>query len=56
MALLKHGATGRSIRLPEGVDETSVAASYKDGILEVRVPMPRATTKPDAQRVPVTRS
>lgn len=53
---LRYGSFARSIRLPEGVDETSVAASYKDGILEVRVPMPQARVKPDTQRVPVTRS
>jgi HSP20 family protein len=34
-----YGRFERNIRLPEGVTEADVKASYKDGILEVRVPV-----------------
>ena len=34
------GAFSRSLTLPEGVDPESVQASFKNGVLEVRVPKP----------------
>ena len=44
-----YGSLERVIRLPEGTSEDDVKATYKDGILEVRVPAPqrisRASTK-----------
>ena len=39
-----YGAFQRSFALPEGVDGTHVEAKYVNGMLEVRVPAPRATT------------
>lgn len=48
-----YGRFHRAIRLPEGAVEADVAASYKDGILEVRVPM--KATAPESLRVPVER-
>ena len=39
-----YGAFERSFRLPEGVDAAEVEAKYASGILEVRVPAPRAAT------------
>ena len=44
----------RRIPLPEGVAEEQVTASYKDGILEVRVPVP--TQKPAAKKIQVQRT
>lgn len=35
---LHYGSFSRSLPLPEGVTEADVTASYKDGILEIRVP------------------
>jgi HSP20 family molecular chaperone IbpA len=35
----RYGSFSRSLTLPSGVDENNVTASYKDGILEIRVPM-----------------
>jgi HSP20 family protein len=49
----RYGSFSRTIPLPEGTPSTDVKASYKDGILEVRVPMPPA--KAAATKVPVTR-
>jgi HSP20 family protein len=39
-----YGAFERSFRLPEGVDAAEVEAKYASGVLEVRVPAPRAAT------------
>ena len=35
------GSFSRSLSLPEGVDPERVAADFKDGVLEVRIPKPR---------------
>lgn len=50
-----YGRLARSIRLPEGATEADVSASYKDGILEVRVPAPKAATAPTPTRIPISR-
>jgi HSP20 family protein len=39
-----YGAFQRSVTLPEGVDAAQVEAKYGNGMLEVRVPTPRAAT------------
>jgi HSP20 family protein len=39
-----YGAFQRSVALPEGVDAAQVKATYANGMLEVRVPTPRAAT------------
>lgn len=51
---LRYGSFVRDVALPEGASEKDVKATYKDGILEVRVPMPTATAKKEAHKVPVT--
>jgi HSP20 family protein len=40
----EYGPFQRSVALPEGVDAAQVEAKYTNGILEVRVPTPRAAT------------
>jgi HSP20 family protein len=50
----RYGSFIRSIPLPAGTKEEDVKASYKDGILEVRVPVGEA--KSATTRVPVARS
>lgn len=47
-----YGRFQRSMRLPEGAAETDVKASYKDGILEVRIPIPK-TEAAAATKVPI---
>jgi HSP20 family protein len=39
-----YGTFERSVTLPEGVDAGQVEAKYANGMLEVRVPAPRAAT------------
>ena len=50
----RYGGLERSIRLPEGITESDIKASYKDGILEVRVPAPKSTA-PSA-KIPIQHS
>ena len=39
-----YGVFQRSVMLPEGVDAAQAEAKYANGMLEVRVPAPRAAT------------
>jgi HSP20 family protein len=50
-----YGRIARSIRLPEGATEADVTASYKDGILEVRVPAPKEDVAAAPRKIPITR-
>ncbi|HET7762889.1 MAG TPA: Hsp20/alpha crystallin family protein [Phycicoccus sp.] len=50
-----YGSLQRSIQLPEGANVDDITASYKDGILEVRVPAPAEVEKPTA-KIAITRS
>ena len=36
----RYGTFSRAVGLPAGVEDSKIAASYKDGVLEVRVPKP----------------
>jgi HSP20 family protein len=36
----RFGSYSRAVGLPQGVEEGKIAASYQDGVLEVRVPKP----------------
>ena len=36
----RHGTFSRTVGLPQGVSEDAIKASYKDGVLEIRVPKP----------------
>jgi HSP20 family protein len=39
----RHGTFSRTVGLPQGVVEDAISASYKDGVLEIRVPKPEQT-------------
>ncbi|MDQ0092494.1 Hsp20/alpha crystallin family protein [Paeniglutamicibacter psychrophenolicus] len=51
----RYGSMLRRIALPEGVGESEIKASYKDGILEVRSPMPAQKSAPETTKVAITR-
>jgi HSP20 family protein len=36
----RFGSYSRAVGLPQGIDEAKISASYRDGVLEVRVPKP----------------
>ena len=50
---LRYGAFSRTLPLPQGASESEIKASYKDGILEVLVPMAKAAP---ATKVPVAKA
>jgi HSP20 family protein len=52
---LRYGSFVRSVAIPDNVDAEKVTASYKDGILEVRVPLPEGKPAEVSRHVPVTR-
>lgn len=52
---LRHGVFRRDILVPTGTTEADVKASYKDGILEVRVPTTVETPPPPAAKIPVAK-
>ena len=38
---VRYGSFSRSLPLPEGVTEADITASYKDAVLEIRIPEPK---------------
>ena len=50
----RYGDLEREIVLPKGASAKDVAATYKDGILEVRIPCPE-TVEPVPTRIPISR-
>lgn len=46
----RFGSFSRAVGLPPGVDETKIAAVYRDGVVEIHVPKP-AEQKP--RRIPI---
>jgi len=51
----RYGSFERDVLLPSGVEDSDVAATYKDGVLEVRVSVPPAP-KESTTKVTVTRA
>lgn len=51
----RYGSFARSLPIPQGVVQDQIHATYKDGILEVRVPVPEEKKAEGATRVRVTR-
>jgi len=51
----RYGEFSRDLTLPAGVDPDAAVATYKDGILEVRVPWSDDTTTAST-KVPITQS
>jgi HSP20 family protein len=49
-----YGSFVRNLPLPSGVQEDDIKASYKDGILEIRVPVGEEE-KEETKRIPVDR-
>jgi HSP20 family protein len=50
---LRHGSFTRTLPLPTKVSEADIKASYKNGILEIRVPAPKAVP---AKKIPIGKS
>ena len=50
---VRYGSFSRSLPLPEGVTEADITATYKDGVLEVRIPEP---TREPARKIAIGKS
>lgn len=50
---MQYGSFSRTIPLPEGVSEKDVTASYRDGILEVRLTLAQPVPAKPAARIPI---
>ncbi|HYI18174.1 MAG TPA: Hsp20/alpha crystallin family protein [Solirubrobacteraceae bacterium] len=48
----RYGAFSRSIALPKGVDPGKIEATTKDGVLELKVPLPKEADKEPVKIVP----
>ena len=52
----RYGSFLRTLPLPQDVKEQDIKASYKDGVLEVRTPLPeQALAESKPTRLPITR-
>lgn len=51
----RYGEFSRHLPLPSGIDSEAIKATYKDGILDVRIPWPAEVETPPI-RVPISRS
>ncbi|MGX5717138.1 Hsp20/alpha crystallin family protein [Arthrobacter sp. MAHUQ-56] len=51
----RYGSFMRRIPLPSGVQQDDVSASYKDGVLEVRAPMPDQGQVAASSKIPISR-
>ena len=50
----RYGTFSRSVNLPVGVSQDDVHASYQDGVLEIRVPVPEEQHT-RSRKIPVAR-
>ncbi|MCW0212136.1 MAG: Hsp20/alpha crystallin family protein [Pseudonocardia sp.] len=53
---IRYGSMTRSLPLPEDVAEGDISATYRDGILEIKVPVPPAKAAPEPVTIPVSTS
>lgn len=51
----RYGSFMRRIPLPGGVQQGDITASYKDGLLEVRAPLPDQGQASGGSKIPITR-
>src|SRR5579875_266469 len=52
---LRYGSFSRELPLPSGVSESDVKASYKNGVLEVRVPVPKEAARVE-KKIPISKA
>jgi HSP20 family protein len=50
---VRYGAFSRSFPLPDGVTASDIHATYKDGVLEIRIPAPEPRS---VSKIPITTS
>lgn len=52
---MRYGRFSRTLPLPEGTSESDVTATYHDGILEIRVPVPEPPPEREPARITITK-
>jgi HSP20 family protein len=52
---LRYGSLARNLPLPDGVAESDIGASYKDGILEIRVPVAEQVVGAEPTKIAITK-
>lgn len=51
----RYGSFVRHLPLPDGVSQDDITASYKDGVLEVRAPMPEKAPAEPKSKIQITK-
>ena len=51
----RYGSFSRTLPLPPGCRDEDISAAYRDGVLEVRVPVAEHVERPATRNIPVTR-
>jgi HSP20 family protein len=52
---LRYGSFTRTLALPDSVSESDIQASYKDGILEIRVPVPPPPVESEPKKIAINK-
>ncbi|MGY1704790.1 Hsp20/alpha crystallin family protein [Geodermatophilus sp. SYSU D00697] len=52
---LRYGRFTRTLPLPPGATESDITATYRDGILEIRIPIAEAPVEPTPTRIPISK-
>ena len=50
---LRYGTFTRALPLPDGASEDNITAAYRDGILEIRIPLPAAPDSEEPKKIPI---
>ncbi|GGG65540.1 hypothetical protein GCM10011374_31770 [Kocuria dechangensis] len=51
----RYGSFSRTVPLPKGCKDEDIAAAYRDGVLEVRVPVGEPPDQSASRKIPVSR-
>ena len=51
---MRYGRFTRSLPLAEGATDDDIDASYKNGVLEIRVPVAQPVARPEPKTIPVS--
>ena len=51
---MRYGSFTRTLPLAEGATEDDITASYKDGVLEIRVPVVQEPAQPEPKKIAVS--
>ncbi|WP_457948767.1 Hsp20/alpha crystallin family protein [Pseudarthrobacter sp. alpha12b] len=51
----RYGSFSRNIPLPDGVKEEDIKATYTNGVLEVRTPLPEQAQPAEPKKLPIAR-